>query len=316
MAIMMVVFAIFSLLAYSTVLGIIRLVDIESTIIDMDQQANRSMEEITELIRPAILPIAIDSAKKSRKTIYDMVQTQFDNADGDAWRSSLRSGMDCIAFIVPADVDGDGDTVLGALDTGFFIETGFIDKKGNVAESTSETLANLVSINPMALNGISQENVNWRAVGATDPGENVFICIRFVPMVGANATVDEAILNYDLDGNGSVDDIFNIGRMQVIYANKTGDSVSYINGPMVLQNVDPGRRTPVFQLSDYSTTSIRNNGTMGADTTKGQMTLNIKLLLYDSQGQASKGMTFQNERPIKALSRWHETAVTLRNMSR
>lgn len=312
---MLGVFGIFMVMAYSTIFGVIRVVDVEATVLSMDQQANKVMQGVTSLVRPAILPIRIRPEEKTEKTVFDTMQAAFDGAGGENWRDALQQGTDEVIFIIPADIDGDGD----ALTNDLAVETGYIDRRGAIVPATDVSLASMANVTPARLAAVTNEAVDWPDIGSTAPARaDVMVAIRYVPLTdgGVPVQIREATLRADLDGNNVMTDVFQIGRMQVVYAGPTGNDAYFLNGPMILRRNLPAERAPIFQLVSHQSGDIDANGLINPTKTGGHMILNVRMLFFDDSGQDGSRMTFRGNKAIKALTRWHETAVTLRNMSR
>ncbi|MCC8190820.1 MAG: type II secretion system GspH family protein [Planctomycetes bacterium] len=92
-----------------------KMVENQNAITRADQAANRALWEIASLVKPAILPVYITKSTATREDTtniwYDIDHRTwgFSGSAGKAWLTSLRSGMDSIAFVVPLDAQGVGD---------------------------------------------------------------------------------------------------------------------------------------------------------------------------------------------------------------
>lgn len=267
MTVLAVVFAII----YAGMIQTTHVVNIESTILEMDLQGNKALQEVSDAIRPAILPIAVPrgtgSASPRGFNRLDDPATGFGGANGQAWLTALQEGMDCIAFVVPVDEGRDGDI----FDDELNLETGVIrfdgrhvsgsvytySASGGISVSNTEQVSALTAMIPgnpksnQASNGLVGEvrprMVNWnntQVTSSTSPA-SMFTVVRFVQSQEANGdpiTVSESNLRTDLDGDGLQSTVFEIGSLEII--NSGGGYYSVSDSRVITPS--PGGMPPVL----------------------------------------------------------------------
>lgn len=245
------------LLAMTSFVDVVKAVNAQSTITRMDQRANKALREVSDLLKPAILPIFVertvaDYANK-RDIFYDIDNRSwgFGGAMGKKWLSNLQAGMDCIAFVVPIDAQGVGDFLDGANhlqigqlrgDTAYLGATP-TGTPGNgtsfVLRTTGEVVNALAAMDPATLASANFEAIesptrgDWAAT-ANPPGDwpdvTAFMAIRFVPLQSGGSpivlTEQNIFSNYqnvqgvdvDLDKDGRLNGQFHIGHLQLVYS--------------------------------------------------------------------------------------------------
>lgn len=363
---------------YMSLDSISRTIGIEDSILLADQHANNALDEITQLLQPAVFPFTpvpgvgvsyppgvgnppesptpadvLKGYKKSLFTLVDDGVIGFNTANGVNWRNALIRGMDSLAFVVPVDAEWDGDFID---DAGHF-ELGQIapsrqslgsnfGSSGSLNFVISDTtpINAVAAIDPNLLNSPIVENVNnfdfatspgIQAAGMAWPTITAFTVIRYIPVMqgGAPVVISEATLGYDLDGDGLTNGLFNIGRLEVVYPGGSHNEQSQIAGtPPVQQNGLPqlrkpltasyvlrrtDRSTPLFRLQYYDSSNIANTGFVDQNSGNGEFALQVRLLMFDSESIANQLKTPGTPGGGRVYyPRWHESTITLRNMTR
>lgn len=246
------VLAIFAVIVYSTMIGTMRVVALEDTVLTMDQQANRALQEAAVQLRTAILPYKPNQQTLAQSVsggtfeLLDNSANGFGGNNGTAWRAALQDGVDSLAFLVPVDAQNDGDY----LDDANHFEVGQA-RPGAPGPSLSCTfggpgfrldstgpISALTVVTPAGLNSPAVENdanfvfANNTAIsgGAAWPQITAFTVIRYIPELAGGVPVviresdirgDGSNVAVDLDGNGVTTDQYNIGRLQVVYTGGT-----------------------------------------------------------------------------------------------
>lgn len=319
---------------------------------DLDVQGSRIVQELTLRLRPAILPIRVGSGSNSDKAAaYRLLDgpNGFDNAGGRAWRKALDAGVDSIAFVVPVDAQRDGDT----LDDANHIEVGQI--RGGMVSLDSRfdwdgdefllidgvVNSSLACVNPDlladdAVGGIDDGLPSWPndLFSGMRPDTSAFTVIRYVPVMtgGALQVVDEAELDVDLDGDGDLSSAFNIGRLQLVHVGGI-HAVDPENGAppvmmpvphqmvdlsanVVLRNLNPDNRQPIFRLVNYSAANLDDNGIVDATGGKGSLSLAIRVNVFDLDGYRNLRARSFSKGKMDRLNREFEATVMLWNMPR
>lgn len=170
------ILAVFTVFIFSTLIGTIRVVALEDTLLTMDRQANRAFQEIALELRPAILPVGLTEAERGGATVVlgggiktiPPSNTAFEllnhatlgfglaSPNASAWRTALQQGLDSIAFIVPVDAQNDDDYIddAGHLEVGQIRPTGqslgcaFINDAEGFRLSDTVPVNALVSVAP------------------------------------------------------------------------------------------------------------------------------------------------------------------------
>lgn len=345
MMVVIAVASIFFIMANTTISGVIRTVVMESSVLDMDRDANQALQELADAIRPAILPIAIDgdevSLNRFAKEVLASPTQGFNTPLGRDWRDALQRGTDCVAFTVPVDYGADGDT----LDADLFLELGavlpsgaeefgaayrVVDDKNTLNGATVNQYLRKLDPRedldiPAKYNDLTTGSLPGRfAANFTFPqhAEQGYVVARFVPHYtnGSPMTINEANLfsnsggpvrPYDLNGDGDTGDSFLVGSMEFVYSNTRYP----ISGPDVLlqMNQTDSNYVPIFKLIRFQTGDASPNSADGFDpaATEGEFGLLIRLLMLDRIGQ--EDAAFQQGKAT-AIVRLFETTVKLRNM--
>ncbi len=327
----------------------------------LDMQGSRIMQELTLQLRPAILPIKfeVEDPASRRAHAYELLDSDsagfnWDGGQGDKWRTALVNGARNIAFVVPVDAQGDGDSFddAGHIEVGQVRRSGRASLDSGVASvATGDFLLNnadagptssLVCVSPANLDNSSGiENINnagWPDslyAPGLNPLTSAFSVVRYIPLQDGPVpvTVSEAVEGVDLDGDGALASVFNIGRLQLVHVGGThavlpeggGDPVMTGGIPhetidlcadVVLMDVDPAKQQPIFQLVRYSAESQDPNGivnpTAGGD---GTLALAIRVNLFEPNHNRTLRARAGRQQ-FDGLNRVFETVVALRNMPR
>lgn len=345
MMVVVAVMAMFAVILYMTMMGTMKVVADEDRTLTLDQQANVALQEISALMRQAVLPIALNASEKGDKKYFELIDDAangFGNANCRNWRTALMNGMDSVAFQVPVDAQGDGD----CLDDVNHLELGQRTPlrsalSGAYTNSVTDgfridanlPLSALSALDPNRLNAVaieSRENVDFateptiQATGVAWPNFTAFTVIRYVMELegGVPIVIRESDLNEDLDGDGLRNGEFHIGRLQLVYSggrqnvlpDTGGDPVATNGVPQITQDLTGSyilrktdRSTPIFRLVRYNSSDIQGNGIIDASSNQGVVALQVRVLMFDRNDPS---------RPLVVKPRWHETVVTLRNMVR
>lgn len=360
------------LLAMTAFVDTTKAVTGQDSILRMDNQANKSLREIAEAMKSAILPVYVDKSSTVRNnpddTFYDIDHRDhgFSGSVGKSWRQNLRSGMDAIAFVVPIDAQRVGDY----LDDANHIQIGQI--RGDLAylsatpsgtpnsgndftiRQSGELVNVLAAMDPGRLTALSFETIanptpaqwmaNTKASGVAWPSVTSFIAIRFVPALQSDGSTPIELgeqnvfgkdVDIDFDGNGSFNDKYHVGRLQMVYSGGSpfyrvsGNSVVTetvnqivhdLTPNTVLRKVNPSDRTPIFRLVDFDYANIADSGDdagMIEETSGGgKMALSVRLLLLDNDGITATGRVITKAYLQSLQSRWYETTIVLKNMER
>lgn len=346
MMVVIAVASVFFVMAHSAITGVVQLVVMESSVLDMDRGANQALQEVADALRPAVLPIYIEGDEVSLNTFGKEVLASasqgFNTTYGRQWRDALQAGTDIIAFTVPVDYGGDDDT----LDADLYLELGAVLPSGaeefgaiyDVRKDNKNYLNGapvnkyLRELNPRGDLDISDKLADLAkgslparfAADFTFPAkaDQGYAIARFVPHYtnGVPMTISEADLfpdgprparSYDLNGDGDTADSFLVGSMEFVYSNTRYP----ISGPDVLlqmNQTDPNY-VPIFKLIRFQAGDASTNSADGFDPTvaEGEFGLLIRLLMLDRIGQDDA--IFQQGKAT-AIVRLFETTVKLRNM--
>lgn len=252
-------------------LGTMRMVSTVDSNTAKDAQGNQALRTISNLLRPAILPVpgakTPGGSAEGGSVFVDLNRADigFGNATGKKWRERLNAGMDAIAFIVPVDMQEAGDflddsgrlqtgqnrpdgkgylgsTPLGTPNTG----TGFLARD----PGSSELVNVLAAVDPDKFASPRLEAIvspsDWQALvadGGNWPEITCFTAIRYLPRLDASG--DPQIIHeknlgpngtdVDLDGDGDTDGRFQIGRLQVLYTG--GRMPTVVDGAVVWRDM-------------------------------------------------------------------------------
>lgn len=351
--IVVAVASIFFMMAYSTISGVIRLVTVESSVLEMDRDANQALQELADALRPSILPIPVDgdavSLNEFTKAVLQSKTQGFDTTVGRYWLEALQSGTDCIAFTVPVDFGNDGDT----LDADLYLELGMVLPSGQEEygadydiRTNDQNYLNgnpvnrfLRDLNPRSHLGLETGPLTlatgslperFAADFALPDGDRAYAIARFVPHYA------------DADGNPnpggapmaiSENDILNNGNPAIrLDLNGDGDTddtflvgsmelvysnVRYpISGPDVLlqTNQDDAGFTPIFQLVRFRTGDESiNNNVDGFNPLATEGEYGVLIRLLMLDRIGQRDAQFQQSK-AGAITRLFETTVKLRNM--
>lgn len=259
------IFSVLVLIGMSTFVDIARMVESNTANTKMDQQANKALRQIAQLMRQAILPIPGDSISKSSEVYDDIndIRYGFGGSNGVAWRTALQAGADAVPFVVPIDAQRVGDfldtknhlqigqdragvaylgatpyvkpaSAPGAKDYEFFIrdDTELVNALAAVPPNNMLTGAFATNANPIRL-------ADWQGLYSGAVDVTSFMVVRFVPLTDENDNPlvihEQGIFtntgsNYDvdLDLDDRFDGQFNIGRLQLLYSG--GDNMIHVSG--------------------------------------------------------------------------------------
>lgn len=228
--------------------NVLRVSDFEDNILNLDKQGYRMMQELSEQLRPAILPIFLSDTERrtSGDNIFALLEDPvngFGGSEGRAWRNALKTGVNSLAFVVSVDAQDDGDS----LDDDNRLEVGQIRPDGDrlihyldsdfVAGATSfqlSTTAPASSLKFVDLGKFFNDNTGGKEVvdlpgdimEDTSPALNhyAFYIVRFVPQRVSGSSdlvvIREQDLLIDLDGDDNSSGTFNsynIGKLQLVY---------------------------------------------------------------------------------------------------
>lgn len=323
-------------LTYTSVVASLRSVKTEATVLEMDRSASQALQNMADLLRPALLPIPINApdtqlGEFSRNIINNPVRG-FGGGNGVAWSTILQAGTDCVPFCVPVDFGNDGDT----LDGDGYLELGITLPDGTVFQGGSYTMdgdhnrlgenasvhADLARLRPASL-GLPDNGGNIDPDAArfaerlTLPANasQGFAVLRFVPFpdpdnISQPLTIREQDLDRDLNNDGDKDDVFLLGHIEVAYP---GPGVQKaISGQSVLLQLNQDASwTPIFKQVRYRQNDNSPNGIFD-ENNQGQYGILIRLLLLDTMGQRTP-VAFKNG--TRVFVRQYETVVKLRNMA-
>lgn len=191
----------------------------------------------------------------------------------------------------------------------------------------------LYSLNPTSFGSNLRgdpNNLNYRIYDETltFPGTNDgYAVIRFVPLRegGVVRELDEAVLDVDLNDDGTKADSFAIGSIEIVYFDPSAPASGpfpkrIVTPPMVLLQLNTGADSyvPMFRLVSWGDPN-RSPGqitwTPTPTLSRNGYTLLVNLLLFDHYSQQGNALAFERAgRPY--LVRRFESMVELRNMSR
>ena len=321
-------------LVFFPMLGVIRSVKMDATILEMDRSANQALLEIAEVLRPAVLPIPVTAPDNllgefSRNIINSPVRG-FGGQNGSKWSKILKDGSDFVPFCIPVDYGDDGDY----LDMDNYMELGMVhpgagkqfgaayvmnNGRNQLAENASAH-SHLARFAPADMDlpesgaSINTGSARFAASLAFPAKANqAFACIRFVPRRtdggnGAPFSINESAVNYDINGDGDMQDSFMIGHIEVSYPGAR----KIVSGPSVLLQTNRDESwTPIFKQVRYRENDSSPN-TVFDENGDGQYGILVRLLLCDNHGQQDP-IAFNKTSP--ALVRRYETVVKLRNMA-
>jgi hypothetical protein len=221
------------------------------------------------------------------------------------------------------------------------------DKWGNYRfdfRAGDEPVSVLAMMDPLGLTGPAFERIgvpteaDWETVllagAASWPARTSFVAVRFIPLINPVNNepwiVDETRAfkgrSHDLDGDGRIDGRFQVGRLQLLHSGgsdlptENAGATGIVNATLpqitidltpniILRRVNPGDRTPIFQLADPDPAAG------GASDDRLGALMRVKLLIVDNSGVDGDGLVV----PVHAKGpapRWHESAVFMKNMSR
>lgn len=262
----------FSLSAFAEMLGF---VNNQDTVTTADLIANRALRDMTDLLRPAILPVYVENENRDNKShpFYDIDHRThgFGGSVGKAWLKELKEGMDSIAFVVPIDAQNLGDyldsvghlqtgqlrgdvSYLGASPSGTpYTGTDFIMRAG-----ANEPVSMLAVMDAAQFGGDSFESIhtpsasNWTNLcsGVSSLQATSFMAIRFVPVTtGPTGSEVPVVFNeatmianrgpVDLDGDGQTNGDFHLGKLQLVYSGSYVGQFYRVQGDNILnENVN------------------------------------------------------------------------------
>ena len=316
------------LIAGSAFLDLMRLSKHETDVLEMDQGADRAMDEITRALRKAVIPVVTESGASSGfQGVLNSNQGFKDH--GKAWRTLLQRGSDCLPFVVPIDADGDGDF----LDADFLPELGVETPTGTTLKaatygSDGKLVAgtgiarDLANLTPGALglntgtNDVNPADGRFTSPFVYPATPSVYAVIRFVPLREGGTPVvlaeNAPNINYDINEDGDINDSFLLGHMEISYPGGVDQIIS--NDAILLQiNRNEASWEPIFRLIRYKSGDISPN-TAGSDDglTGGEYAIRVRLLLVGNRGRQEPGFLSAK---VPLLVRNFETIVKLRNMS-
>ena len=251
-------------------LDVMRVASREETLLEMDRDANRTMETARRLLRLAYVPVAAEPLAGGRRQALAAADLEKTTR---GWLGALRRGSDCLAFLTPVDPEGEGDVLYGDSRSSLRLKLG-VDAPGGPLAATDkdDTLENLGLIDmdptdpwPLGLDlatGTGPEPVPDLGSGRfavpfvypKPPGgrKQIYWLIRFAPWRenGLPLIIDEGG-EADLNDDGDQDDSFALGRLELVYP-KTGGGSSALAlcGYSLLLTLNPreAARDAIFLL--------------------------------------------------------------------
>lgn len=247
-------FSLAAIVALSTIVDMIRMIDAQKTVLAIDEQGNRVLNVVSDAVRMAVLPVRVsygsnEGYRSNSRNIFadvDGVEYGFGGIQGSEWRNELQTGMDSIAFVVPIDAQGVGDV----LDDNTNLQIGY-ERSGRSymsatpsgtpgagtgfsIRSSTELVNVLAAMDPVVLDSDGFAKIqnptptDVKSAFTLPAGQNIttFMAVRFVPVLdGSNNPVlisEAKILNdkidVDLDGDGAYDGVFQVGRLQLYFS--------------------------------------------------------------------------------------------------
>lgn len=374
-------FSLAAILALSTIVDMIRMIDHQKAVLAIDEQGNRALSRVTEAVKMAVLPVRVsyttnESFRADSRNVFadiDSIQHGFGGSRGQDWRDRLQAGMDSIAFVAPIDAQVVGDV----LDDNNNLQIGYEragrsymsatasgtpgDGTGFHVRSGSELVNVLAAIDPSKFDADAFAGIRAPTVsdvldlidtGVPTPSVTTFMAVRFVPVVDeygdpilvTEANVFRGNVDIDLDGDGTFNGVFQIGRLQLYYSGGdlpcvevTGSGSSAVRtlrtmndvpplaldltGDIVLRHNDSNDRVPIFRLVSFSRDYLSNSSDYAGLLEEGNSddaavkALNIRLLMLDNFGIENGRLMVSNH--LTSLSaRWFSTTVYLKNMDR
>ncbi|MDR2390622.1 MAG: prepilin-type N-terminal cleavage/methylation domain-containing protein [Planctomycetota bacterium] len=329
----------------SRVYGVARL---EESLLRLDVSADQAGWRLSELLRPAILPVTLESGSKagtSYGTIINDPAWGFGQYGG-AWLEILKQGTDCLAFALPIDWGNDGDY----LDSDLMLEMGIVLPNGSLAGGASYHIDGLggnhlendrsihqylAQLNPLAdlgltpgRNDIVPGGPRFKEVFAFPPASalRAFALIRFVPLseAGNPKTVKESELTavpegFDLNADGDKADSFLLGRLEIVYPPWVGnydrdtldewDEAGFADGASSF-SVPITEDVVLLQINQSEQPDGEWRPIFRLEyPEEGNFALRMQLLLFDESYRP-----FSSSRAVPYVSRYYETLVRLRGM--
>lgn len=338
--------ALLAVLACSALFGLSRVVSMDSTVGAMARDGDRALTSLTNILRPAILPIKAAARTDALQTVLNST-TQGFGSHGADWLAILQNGSDCLAFTSPADFGGDGDFVDADMmvELGIVLPDGTHVPTGEYSGSSNNKLngsvnPRLAALKPKTDLGLRSDRTTLNTSAprfaqtfAFPAGANAgYGIIRFAPrrVGGAPFIIQESSLGdrgYDLNNDGDTTDTFMLGRLEIVVPNVIRNAagtyvprtppatyVTAVTGNTVLlqTNQNDDGWTPIFKLVSYRDSNpVNMNSYEETTNNEGEYTLLIRLLMCDALSQASDPQTFGKKTP--AVTRQFETVVKMRN---
>lgn len=264
MLVAVTVFAVVTMLSLSAFAEMVGFVNSQDSVTTTDMVANRALRDMTDLLRPAILPVYVDNDNRDdpKNPFHDIDSRRhgFGGSTGRSWLKKLKEGMDSIAYVVPVDAQHLGDFLdsEGRLQTGqirgavSYLSTkpSGVAHTGNdfVIRSDAGEPANVLAmLDPdKFVDGTFEKlhtpsDADWTNLwsgGSLNPNATCFTAIRFVPVLDASKNpviFNEADLisnrstKVDLDGDGRTDGDFHLGKLQLVYSGSYEGQFYWVN---------------------------------------------------------------------------------------
>ncbi|MDR0362503.1 MAG: prepilin-type N-terminal cleavage/methylation domain-containing protein [Planctomycetota bacterium] len=345
---MVISLAIFMVLVAMTARAFVeplQVVRAEESVMNLDANGDKALWQLARVLLSSVLPVRVDNEEKSELgTLYNDAHRGFGQY-GMEWRSVLQQGSDCIPFSVPADYDGDGDTIdadgfpeLGVMLSGVPVAAAEYRhvgvKRNNRLDGNIHPY--MSSLNPADL-GISTSEHTLdvaaprfeQAFSFPDGADRAFGIVRFVPEREDDSPVivDEAALNHDLNADGDNTDRFLLGRLEIVYPDVartvdvaagiddwtgSGENIAFpLTGNVVLLQINKDEKSwePIFKMIKHRLGATASNSASYDESSDsdGLYGIRVRLLLYDSRYTPTN-------RAVPVISRKYETLLKLRNI--
>lgn len=220
--------------------NVLRVSEFEDNMLNLDKQGYRLMQELSEQLRPAILPIYLSETEKRGGTnnIFALLENStngFGGNEGRAWRNALRAGTYNIAYVVPIDAQDDGDSLddnnhlevgqirpdgIHSLDTDYHVDSDTFTLSATGAAS-SLIHVNLTQFFNDDVCGL-ESTVFPEGIMEGSPrlGHHAYCVVRYIPQRNGDnslVVIRESELLIDLDGDDEFTSSFNVGKLQLVY---------------------------------------------------------------------------------------------------